>query len=808
MAIKEKIKEFEKDLGSNTEVENSITFRILVTLTVIVGITSTLLVAEDAVLTSIASISLTIFGSFLSFNRRNKKNWWIKLLLALFMMVAFANFLRDAIMNPYDPRIPLSSLLIWLQVLHSFDLPKRKDLNYSLFVALILICVTATISRDLVFGIFLLLFCVFSLLSLLYNNLSRNKISSDFSMSKKQTIKSSVIPIVTTIVGMGVVFLFIPRYQTMKIKTFPVSIKLPEIPNFQGQIKEKTTKDVEKQTINGKEVLSIKRSFNKNAYYGFSTELDLNFRGELSDEIIIKMRSSDNTYIRGMGFDLYDGKNWKMSQPFELKKIFSNKLPISTRMSSEIKRDLTQKHELIQTFYIEKEQSNLVFSSTYAEEVYFPSNYVMSDKYGSLRSPVELAEGLTYSVVSSVPEFNSEDLKKLKEPVYLSTDIYKKLSKNQGENNFKISENLKKLYKFDKHSVSYLNNFNTRKQNIYTVEPNYLALPENISPAVYNLAENITQKFNTQFEKTEAIRRYLMTTYPYNLKIPEFPENEETVNYFLFTQKEGYCEHFATSMVVMLRSIGIPSRLVTGFAPSSYNNITGYHEIKSSDAHAWVEVFFPMRGWVPFDPTPGYNILLGNNKKTSNVLAFSIISKVIEKLKSYVPESVIKSVKSTLESSISVLVNILGFFAKFVMSLNITSMLIIILVISIIILLGVFISYKLKQKKIFEENEIKLKKIFNSKERIEAIKIYNDFIAKLETFGYKYEEYYTLNEYCQNIVKDYKEFASEFENITDKLYFLRYGYTEITQNELIEAKNLVNNLIKKITQKKVMPIKH
>lgn len=806
MAIKEKLKQFEKDLGTNTEVENSVVFRTVVTITVIIAITSTLLVAEDAVFTAISSITLTILGSFVSFNRKNKKNWWIKLLLALFMLVAFANFLRDAIMNPYDPRIPLSSLLIWLQVLHSFDLPKRKDLNYSLFVALILICVTATISRDLIFGVFLLSFCVFALLSLLYNNSSRNKISQDFSMSKKQTIKSSVIPIITTIVGMGVVFLFMPRYQTMKIKTFPVSIKLPEIPSFKGQIKEKTSKQVKKQTINGKEVLSIQRNFNKDAYYGFSTELDLNFRGDLSDEVIIKLRSSESTYIRGMGFDLYDGKNWKMSQPFELKKIFSSNLPIITKMSYEIKRDLTTKHELIQTFYIEKEQSNLIFSSTYAEEVYFPSTYVMADKYGSLRSPVELEKGLTYSVVSSVPEFNPMDLRRLREPIYLSKEVYKSLRKNENDDE-KIDKELQKLYKFNKHSVNYLNDFNTRKKALYIIDSAYLNLPNNILPAIYKLSEEITQKSKTQFDKVEAIRRYLMTNYKYNLKIPEFPEKEETVNYFLFTQKEGYCEHFATSMVVMLRSIGIPARLVTGFAPSAYNTITGYHEIKSSDAHAWVEAYFPMRGWVPFDPTPGYEGLMGT-KKTSNVLAFSIISKITEILKSYIPDSVAKSFKNIFESSIMVLLNIFSFFAKIVLSLNLTSMLIIILIIATIILFGVFIIYKIKQKKVFEENEIKLKKIFNSKERIEAIKIYNDFISKLDILGYKYEDNYTLSEYCQNITKELKDFTFYFEEVSNKLYFLRYGYKDVTQNELLEVRNLIDNLIEKVTNHQLKSVKH
>ena len=73
------------------------------------------------------------------------------------MLLALVNFLSDIYKNPYDARVPLAYLLIWLQVLHSFDLPRRKDLFYSLWVALILISVAATISRDVFFGIYLLL---------------------------------------------------------------------------------------------------------------------------------------------------------------------------------------------------------------------------------------------------------------------------------------------------------------------------------------------------------------------------------------------------------------------------------------------------------------------------------------------------------------------------------------------------------------------------------------------------------------------------------------------------------------------------
>ena len=74
---------------------------------------------------------------------------------------------------------------------------------------------------------------------------------------------------------------------------------------------------------------------------------------------------------------------------------------------------------------------------------------------------------------------------------------------------------------------------------------------------------------------------------------------------FLFTRKTGYCEHYATAMVILLRTLGVPARLVTGYFASEWNNFGHYYAIRQQDAHAWVEVWFPRSGWITFDPTRG-----------------------------------------------------------------------------------------------------------------------------------------------------------------------------------------------------------
>jgi hypothetical protein len=91
----------------------------------------------------------------------------------------------------------------------------------------------------------------------------------------------------------------------------------------------------------------------------------------------------------------------------------------------------------------------------------------------------------------------------------------------------------------------------------------------------------------------------------YDLDVPRDPPVVDAVDHFLFETRRGFCEQIASSMAVMLRTLGIPTRLVTGYGPGTRNLLTGYLEVRQSDAHAWVEVWYPLVGWVPYDPTFG-----------------------------------------------------------------------------------------------------------------------------------------------------------------------------------------------------------
>jgi|HubBroStandDraft_6_1064221.scaffolds.fasta_scaffold00255_13 transglutaminase-like putative cysteine protease len=138
----------------------------------------------------------------------------------------------------------------------------------------------------------------------------------------------------------------------------------------------------------------------------------------------------------------------------------------------------------------------------------------------------------------------------------------------------------------------------------------YLQLPE-LDPRIKQLAQKITENSHNEYDRAANIERYLKTHYAYTLDLTS-PQTNDPLAYFLFTRRAGHCEYFAAAMTVMLRDLGIPARYVGGFLPGEYNDLGGDYIIRASDAHTWVEAYFPGYGWITFDPTPP-----GNGKRNT-----------------------------------------------------------------------------------------------------------------------------------------------------------------------------------------------
>lgn len=138
------------------------------------------------------------------------------------------------------------------------------------------------------------------------------------------------------------------------------------------------------------------------------------------------------------------------------------------------------------------------------------------------------------------------------------------------------------------------------------VKARYLEVPATVPVQVHDLALSIVNEAGATnpYDMAKAIEGYLRKNYTYSTTIPQPPTNMDRVEWFLFHVKEGYCEYYASAMIVMLRELGVPARLATGYAPGEYNPSTHTYLVRESAAHAWPEVYFPGYGWIEFEPTP------------------------------------------------------------------------------------------------------------------------------------------------------------------------------------------------------------
>lgn len=134
------------------------------------------------------------------------------------------------------------------------------------------------------------------------------------------------------------------------------------------------------------------------------------------------------------------------------------------------------------------------------------------------------------------------------------------------------------------------------------IRETYLQLPE-LDKRILPFAESVTARATNPYDKATAIENFLRTRFTYTLDLTG-NVNKDPLATFLFKTRAGHCEYFASAMTIMLRTIGIPSREINGFLPGEYNDLGGDYIVRASDAHSWVEAYFPGTGWVTFDPTP------------------------------------------------------------------------------------------------------------------------------------------------------------------------------------------------------------
>lgn len=150
------------------------------------------------------------------------------------------------------------------------------------------------------------------------------------------------------------------------------------------------------------------------------------------------------------------------------------------------------------------------------------------------------------------------------------------------------------------------------------IQNRYLALPASLPDRVRQLAFKLTENQLSEYDQAAAIESYLRTI-TYTLDLPFPPSDRDVVDYFLFDLKRGYCDYYASAMVVMARAIGLPARLITGYATGIYDPVNARYIVTEANAHSWVEVYLAGIGWVEFEPTGGLQAITRLNEPANHV---------------------------------------------------------------------------------------------------------------------------------------------------------------------------------------------
>jgi transglutaminase-like putative cysteine protease len=136
------------------------------------------------------------------------------------------------------------------------------------------------------------------------------------------------------------------------------------------------------------------------------------------------------------------------------------------------------------------------------------------------------------------------------------------------------------------------------------VRDRYLVVPDAVPARVVALARSLTATEPTPYDRARAIEAYLRTI-PYSLDVPLPPFTRDVVDYFLFDLRKGYCDYYATAMVVLARAAGLPARMAVGYVSGFYDPVRAEYVVTEASAHAWPEIYFPGYGWIEFEPTAG-----------------------------------------------------------------------------------------------------------------------------------------------------------------------------------------------------------
>lgn len=512
----------------------------------------------------------------------------------------------------------LVSLLIWGQAAQNFTLSKRRAFYFSISMSFFLLFYAAAYSKSGLFLFFMAAYALVAMFTLYTHYLDqRNETMAIHAETLgKIPILGPVFGLSSLVVIVGIgLYLSIPRPPTLHYAAVAASggflyenkewedaadepesepssdsnqgentessgsesestepdINESELAeNSQGRQASNETGSLPEATKRGDKPADEKSSSESNSggfqYSGFEQRFDITApgKGRLSNALVLYLQSDRPLYLKGEVFDAFDGRVWKKSNNHE------RKHRLKDGVFQVNNSDTEDEVPIFQEITLAMDYGDTIFVAERLDKLTFPAAVIAQDNYGGFQAPANLRKDTIYSAESQISYINGR-------PASRVTSI----------------PNLEK----------------------------YLQLPNGVSARTHELSKSVTNNIAPPLAKAVALEKYLRTEYSYTFDTVLDENDSIPLEKFLFETREGHCEYFASAMTLMLRTLNIPARLVTGFSATNHNPLTGYYEVRGLDAHAWVEAYFPEHGWVLFEPTAFYDL---PTPDTSNDVSESI----------------------------------------------------------------------------------------------------------------------------------------------------------------------------------------
>ncbi|HEY3725400.1 MAG TPA: DUF3488 and transglutaminase-like domain-containing protein [Acidimicrobiia bacterium] len=497
-----------------------------------------------------------------SYAARNRRPQLLRLVItgAAVLVVAIfaASLTRQPLVGFASLQIPLAEAFLWLLMIHALDSPGRRGLLVTLLASSVLMAVAGVLSVSMAMVPFLLIWAGAAVSALVLGQrsfLARLPALSSEPERRAHALSGASVAIGLSLLAVLVLgaalFTVAPVAGTSRSLTFPAQLPNSDAVPVRGGLANPSLGSADPSRP-GPSGSGRRASF---GYFGFSDQLDTAVRGRPDNTLVMRVRASAPDFWRAQSFDRWDGRVWRASRTRPSPVTGGLPIRVPPAPDDGPAPSIVATDDLVQTYYIERPGPNVIFAAPSPTRLFFTDRTVFQMPDGSLRAGVQLERDSVYTVVSR---------RRLATPTALR--------------------------------ASDPNDAPLEIHDLYGSSPVTTA-------RVRALAATVTASAPTTYDKVLALEAWMGAHTKYTLDIPALPRGEDAVDRFLFVDRRGFCEQIGTSLVVMLRSLGIPARLAVGYATGERNPFTGLYEVRAKDAHAWAEVYFPGVGWQAFDPT-------------------------------------------------------------------------------------------------------------------------------------------------------------------------------------------------------------